>query len=277
MPMIVNCTINSNSSIFGGGLFAGDASKPTILFCKFMGNQATFGAGIYLQDGSHATISSTLISGNRGVGGLYNNYSNPTITNTTFSGNGGYNGGIFNSNSQPVVKNSIIWGNSTPFNDTQSIITYSIIQGGYAGTGNLNYDPQFVNQAPEGLSPNLNGDYHLQASSLGIDRGDNGSISLTDLDLDGNLRRYNGGRVDIGAYEFQGNGTASVVISIASGNWEINSTWDVNRIPQIGDIVIIDQNHIVTLNGEGSAKNIEYRGTGTLKFNSTSSKLNIGF
>ena len=277
MPMIVNCTINSNSSIFGGGLFAGDASKPTILFCKFMGNQATFGAGIYLQDGSHATISNTLISGNRGVGGLYNNYSNPTITNTTFSGNGGYNGGIFNSNSQPVVKNSIIWGNSTPFNDTQSIITNSIIQGGYAGVGNLNYDPKFVNQAPEGLSPNLNGDYHLQASSLGIDRGDNGSISLTDLDLDGNLRRYNGGRVDIGAYEFQGNGTASVVISIASGNWEINSTWDVNRVPQVGDIVIIDQNHIVTLNGEGSAKNIEYRGTGTLKFNSTSSKLNIGF
>ncbi|PWK29074.1 uncharacterized protein DUF11 [Arcicella aurantiaca] len=277
MPMITNCTISSNSSIFGGGLFAGDASKPTITFCKFMGNQATFGAGIYLQDGSHATISNTLISGNRGVGGLYNNYSNPTISNTTFSGNGGYNGGIFNSNSQPVMKNSIIWGNSTPFNDTQSIITYSIIQGGYAGTGNLNYDPQFVSQSPEGISPNLNGDYHLQASSLGVDRGDNGSISLTDLDLDGNLRRYNGGRVDMGAYEFQGNATASVVISIATGNWEINSTWDVNRVPQIGDIVIIDQNHIVTLNGVGNAKNIEYRGTGKLKFNSTSSKLNIGF
>ncbi|MEA5461202.1 Calx-beta domain-containing protein [Arcicella sp. LKC2W] len=277
MPMIVNCTINSNSSMFGGGLFAGDGSKPTIMFCKFMGNQSTFGAAIYLQDGSHATISSTLISGNRGVGGLYNNNSNPIITNTTFSGNGGYNGGIFNSNSQPVVKNSIIWGNSTPFNDTQSIISYSIIQGGYAGTGNLNYDPQFVNQSPEGLSPNLNGDYHLSSGSLGIDRGDNGSISLTDLDLDGNLRRYNGGRVDMGAYEFQGNGTSNVVISIASGNWEINSTWDANRVPQIGDIVIIDQNHTVTLNGEGSAKNIEYRGTGTLKFNSTSSKLNIGF
>jgi hypothetical protein len=175
------------------------------------------------------------------------------------------------------VKNSIIWGNSTPFNDTQSIISYSIIQGGYAGIGNLNYDPQFIDQTPEGVSPNLNGDYHLKVSSLGIDRGDNGSISLTDLDLDGNLRRYNGGRVDMGAYEFQGNSTSSVVISIASGNWEINSTWDVNRVPQIGDIVIIDQNHIVTLNGVGNAKNIEYRGTGQLKFNSTSSKLNIGF
>ncbi|MES2518979.1 MAG: right-handed parallel beta-helix repeat-containing protein, partial [Bacteroidota bacterium] len=277
MPMIVNCTVMSNSSVFGGGLFAEGASKPSILFCKFMGNQATFGAGIYLQDGSHATINNTLISGNRGVGGLYNNNSNPTITNTTFSGNGGYNGGIFNSNSRPVVKNSIIWGNSTQFNDTQSIITYSIIQGGYEGTGNLNYDPQFVNQAPEGLSPNLNGDYHLKASSLGIDRGNNGSISPTDLDLDGNLRRYNEGRVDMGAYELQGDGTSKLVISAQTGDWEINSTWVGLKVPQLGDVVIIDSNHIVTINNTATAKSIQYQATGQVKFKSTSSKLNIGF
>ena len=276
-PVITNCSIISNSAVFGGGIYATDASLPQLSACKIMGNEATFGSGVYFQNGSHAAINNTLIAGNRGMGGLYNNNSNPTITNTTLSGNGGYNGGIFNANSQPVVKNSIIWGNSTPFNDTQSTITNSIIQGGYAGTGNLNYDPQFVNQAPEGISPNLNGDYHLKASSLGIDRGENGYISLTDLDLDGNLRRFDGGRVDLGAYEFQANGTSSVVISIASGNWESNSTWDINRVPQIGDIVIIDQNHIVTLNSQGNAKNIEYRGNGQLKLNSTNSKLNIGF
>jgi hypothetical protein len=258
-------------------LYAGDASMPTIIFCKFMANQAGFGSGLYFQDGSNGKVSNTLISGNRGIGGVYNNTSNPMFTNVTFGGNGGYNGGIFNSNSQPMVKNSIIWGNSTPFNDTQSIISYSTIQGGYAGTGNLSMDPKYVSPTPEGLSPILSGDYYVQASSLTIDRGENGRISLTDKDLDGNLRRFAGGRVDMGAYEFQGVATATLVISIQTGNWESNSTWDIGRVPQLGDYVIIDNSHIVTLTGTGIAKNLEYRGTGQLKFNAITSKLEIGF
>ena len=277
MPTIANCIIISNSAVTGGGLYAGDASMPNIIACKFMANQSGFGSGMYFQDGSNGKVNNTLISGNRGIGGVYNNNSNPMLINVTFGGNGGYNGGIFNSNSQPIVKNSIIWGNSTPFNDTQSIITYSTIQGGYAGVGNLSMDPKFVNLTPEGLSPSINGDYHIQASSLTIDRGDNGTISLTDKDLDGNLRRFSGGKVDMGAYEFQGTATANLVISAQTGNWESNSTWVGFKVPQLGDYVIIDNNHIVTLSTTGIAKNLEYRGTGQLKFNTTTSKLEIGF
>jgi Right handed beta helix region len=276
-PTIANCTIIQNAAVTGGGLYASDASTPTILFCKIMGNQAGFGSALYFQDGSHGKVNNTLISGNKGIGAVYNNTSNPMLTNVTFGGNGGYNGGVFNSNSQPVVKNSIVWGNSTPFNDTQSIITYSTIQGGYAGTGNLSMNPKYVSPMPDGLAPVITGDYHLQASSLAIDRGDNGTISLTDKDLDGNLRRFSGGRVDMGAYEFQGIATSTLVISVATGNWESNSTWDVGRVPQLGDYVIIDNNHIVTLSSTGIAKNLEYRGTGKLKFNTITSKLEIGF
>ncbi|MES2519116.1 MAG: right-handed parallel beta-helix repeat-containing protein [Bacteroidota bacterium] len=276
-PVIINCTISNNAAVSGGGLYAGDASKPSMIACKFMGNQAGFGSGIYLQSSGNIQISNTLISGNKGIGSIYNNYSNPTLSNCTFGGNGGYNGGIFNSNSQPVVKNSIIWGNSSPFTDTQSIITNSIIQGGYLGTGNLSYNPQFVNPVAEGTSPTIDGDYHLKAASLAIDRGDNGSISLTALDLGGNLRRFAGGSVDMGAYEFQGSATATLVISIQTGNWESNSTWDIGRVPQLGDYVIIDQNHTVTVNSTGIAKSLEYRGTGTLKLNPVSGSLSIGF
>ena len=67
-----------------------------------------------------------------------------------------------------------------------------------------------------------------------------------------------------------------MVISVRTGSWEDNSTWNVGRVPQLGDYVIIDNNHIVTLNGTGITKNLEYRGTGQLKFNTTSSKLNTG-
>ena len=161
--------------------------------------------------------------------------------------------------------------------DTQPNITYSIVEGGNAGIGNLNYDPQFVTPNPQGISPTIGGDYHLKANSLAINRGDNGSISLTDVDLEANLRRFAGERVDMGAYEFQGTAIARLVISIQTGNWESNLTWDIGSIPLLSDYVIIDQNHVITINQTGVAKKIEYRGTGAIKFNSPSSKLNIGF
>jgi parallel beta-helix repeat protein len=276
-PTIANCTVTNNAAVTGGGIYVGGASLPTITACKIVNNQATFGSGIYSQDGSNGMIINSLVVGNRGVGAVYNNKSNMQITNCTIAGNGGYNGGIFNSESQPVVKNSIIWNNSTPFNDTQSIITYSTIQGGYAGIGNLNSDPLFINPVPEGLSPNASGDYHLQGASLAVDRGDNTGISLTDVDLDGNLRRFNGGTVDMGAYEFPGVATANIIMSAQTGDWESNSTWIGLKVPQLGDIVIIDGNHIVTINTTAIAKSIEYRATGQLKFNSATAKLNIGF
>ncbi len=182
-PIIANCTFTKNSAIVGGGLFAADASLVTITHCKFNSNQATFGSGIYLQDGSNGKVSNTLLNGNRGIGSFYNNNSSPQISNCTIAGNGGYSGGIFNSNSSPVVINSIIWGNAKPINDTQSIITYSIVEGGYAGIGNLNYDPQFIDPNPEGISPTTNGNFQLKEKSLAIDRGLNGTITLSDKDL----------------------------------------------------------------------------------------------
>jgi hypothetical protein len=275
-PTITGCTIINNAAVSGGGLYAGDASTPTITACKFLRNQATFGAGMYLQDGSNAKVENTLIAGNRGIGGVYNNVANPTFTNTTFSGNGGYNGGIFNASSQPIVKNSILWGNAPPLNDTQSIITYSIVEGGYPGVGNLAINPKFVNEIPEGLSPNVTGDYHLQPSSLAIERGNNGTISITDRDLDGNLRRFMSGTVDMGAYEFQGAATNTLVISVQSGPWEANSTWDIGRVPRIGDNVVINDNHNVTVSGTGTAKNVEIRTNAKLIHTSASSKIQTG-
>ena len=276
MPTIANCLIVSNSAEAGGGIYAGDASMPKIMACKIMANQAAFGGAIYFQGSSNGNVTNTLLSGNRAIGAVYNNSSNPMFSNCTIASNGGYNGGIFNSSSQPVVKNTILWGNATPFNDTQSIITNSDIQGGYVGTGNLNIDPKFVTPQPNGISPTLNGDYHVQSSSLTINRGDNGAITLTDTDLDGNLRRFSGGIVDMGAYEFQGAGVANIVISAQTGNWESNTTWVGLQIPKLGDKVIIDGNHTVTINSEVIAKDVEYRGTGTLKFNSATAKLNTG-
>ena len=273
-PMIINCRIINNRAIAGGGLFSTNGSTPTVMNCVFMGNEATFGGGIY-HLGSNAVYKNVLIAGNKG-NAMYNNVSNPTLTHVTIAGNGGYRGGLFNSASNPVVKNCIIWGNVAPFNDNQSIITNSIIEDGYPGVGNLNMNPQFVNPTPYGSSPTMSGDYQLMNTSPAIDAGDNAATTLTDKDLIGNLRRYNGGIVDIGAYEFQGNRVGATIISIASGNWESSSTWDIGRSPLAGDNVIINNNHNVTILNLGISKNVEIRNNAKIIYNSASSKLQTG-
>ncbi|MEA5459675.1 M36 family metallopeptidase [Arcicella sp. LKC2W] len=68
----------------------------------------------------------------------------------------------------------------------------------------------------------------------------------------------------------------SLIKSIISGDWENPLTWDMGRVPQTGDIVIIDQNHTVTINGIADAKSIEYKNAAKLVFNTLNSKLNVG-
>jgi hypothetical protein len=69
-------------------------------------------------------------------------------------------------------------------------VTYSLVQGGYAGSGNIDSDPLFVD-------PDEN-DYQLQEGSPAIDAGTTGDNIPTD-DLLGNPRDDN---PDMGAYEW---------------------------------------------------------------------------
>jgi Fungalysin metallopeptidase (M36) len=264
-PMITNCKIQNNSAGSGGGIYAEVNSVPTIKFCIISGNNATLGGGIYNHN-SNSLIDNSLITGNKGFGGaaVYNNRSNPVMNNLTISGNDCLVGNIFNTSgsnaSNPVIKNSIIWNNTGTL-DNLSAITYSIVEGGYTGTGNLNIDPQFVSAQAPSAAPTVAGNYRVVYGSPSVDVGDNGSISLTDLDLDGNLRRYDGATVDMGAYELIGNfDTAN------SGGWDVNSTWKCNCVPDGSLPVRIMGNHEVIIpNGmTGQAKGLKFVGDGKL-------------
>ena len=74
------------------------------------------------------------------------------ITNTTISDNSGYVYGGININSNNAyridlnVNDCIIWGNSgqqIPYNDLYTTVSYSDIQGGYTGIGNIDTDPLY--------------------------------------------------------------------------------------------------------------------------------------
>jgi len=101
------------------------------------------------------------------------------------------------------VTNCILWGDNPDeiFNVEGSTpsVTYSNIQGGYPGEGNIDLDPLFVNVTT--------GDFHLQQGSPCIDAGTNGAPELPDTDFEGDPRVVDGDNdgtatVDMGADEY---------------------------------------------------------------------------
>ena len=106
------------------------------------------------------------------------------ISNVTLYGDNWAGWSIYDSTSGTVsIVNSIIWGSDgTIFDDPT--ITYSNVQGGYTGTGNINTDPLFANASEK--------DFTLNILSPCIDAGDTSST----YDADNTV-------VDMGAFPRQ--------------------------------------------------------------------------
>jgi hypothetical protein len=71
----------------------------------------------------------------------------------------------------------------------------------------------------------------------------------------------------------------SVITSVASGNWETPATWDLVRIPNASDKVIINDNHHVTVTTNTAvAKKIEYKTNAKIIFATPPvTKISLGF
>ncbi len=179
-PTFTHCMFTANLGSSGGGVFCNDYSLATFTHCMFTGNSVESGGGVYCH-GSSPIFTHCVFSGNSATyygGGLRcDDFSSPTFTNCVFSGNlrGGafcynYSSSIFmnctvignlaggggmccNERSFPIIKDCILWGNtpSQIFCDWSSYpsVTYSDIQGGWPGTGNIDMDPLFVS-GPDG-------------------------------------------------------------------------------------------------------------------------------
>lgn len=237
---VTNSTISDNSaSLNGGGIE--NSGTLTVTKATISGNSADLdGGGIH--SGDTLTVTNATISGNSagyGGGGIHVYIGTATVTNATISGNnasiGG--GGIYNF-STLTVTNSIVWGNQSQIGGVSSTVSYSIVQGGYFGTGNLDADPLFVAPEPFANAPTTAGDYRLQSASPAKNAGSNAALPADTLDLDGDLdttepipfdrdgnKRVVGGIVDMGAYEVQ------PVNLIVNGSFEAGiAPWSVTTL-----------------------------------------------
>ena len=188
---LVDVVFRGNSANFtpipgyaaGGAMMIYDAA-PTLTNAVFSGNQTeTYGGAIYVM--------------------LYENATGPTLTNVTFNGNAAASGGAISADyGRATVRNSILWGDGGGEPTGAVTVDHSIVQGGYAGTGNSSGNPLFVTPVSAATAPTTAGDLHLQATSPAIDAGDTAAVPAdVTTDLDGSARVM-GPAVDMGAYEY---------------------------------------------------------------------------
>ncbi len=191
---------SGTASAGGGGIRSGDGA-PKILNNMILNNEGMYGGGIVLNY-SAAIIKNNVIMSNRvyqavvgaatyGGGGIWitgdaqsSFVINNTIINNSSSGTGsgaGKGGGMLDYGSTITTVNNIIW-NNTQTNGTSQIadlggsmaVTYSDVQLGYTGAGNINIAPEFDST-----------NYYLKNSSPCIDKGDS-STSYNDISNPGN-------------------------------------------------------------------------------------------
>jgi parallel beta-helix repeat protein len=209
--VVSSCIIDGNIAGIDGGGISCHESSATVTNSIVYGNATLTatgnGGGVSFigddDDICTATITNCIISGNTAVsdgGGIFYwgqashnemNIINCTISNNSTDDDGG---GVYHVFYPVDIKNSILWTNSPDeidsYRSDMAGVTYSDVQGGYSGEGNINADPLFMDAENE--------DYHLTAASPCIDTGTN--EGAPDTDIEGN-ERPKGGGYDMGAFE----------------------------------------------------------------------------
>lgn len=222
-PAIIECVFTGNTATDTAGAIFINVGSARIEDCRFYDN-ASGGSGgaVYtlgpstgkgIAGDTSPFIVNSIFQGNRAVGlggAIFNNSSTPNIVNCTLYDNLATDegGGISSFESSPVITNTILWANSGTAIHLiagTATVTYSIVQGGFAGTGNTDSDPLLIDPAGRDFRPGV--------SSPAVDAGRRTSTSgfgnVVD-DIEGKPRGINGrtgtrgdgSDYDIGAHEF---------------------------------------------------------------------------
>lgn len=239
-PTIKNNLIINNEAIDrtgvasagGGGLRVGD-SNAHIYNNIIMNNKGHYGAGIVWNYATGVMKNNIVVynSGGEdyGGGGVWLNQVGPTILEnniiannsvTGSGGNRGKGGGILIWSTLVIAKNNIVWGNTQSSGNqiylagsATADITYSDIEDGFTGEGNISEDPMFTSNI-----------YLPAENSLCVDAG-NPDPSFNDPEDPGNpgfalYPSLGTIRNDMGAYGGPMRALLPVVVTSVKGNEE---------------------------------------------------------
>jgi hypothetical protein len=263
---IKNCRIIDNEPVALRLL----GNSTTIANCYVLGNN---NVGINSKTFS-VNLNNNLIANNFGDGIFMTSSSGVqqlSITNCTIVANQSIGVFIINNGATLTNKiiNTIIYANDTDGINIQGAtnitnITNSLIQGQTSTTnGNLNgntTNPQFVSPLASNVRSDA-GNYRLKDSSPCINTGTD--VGVSPFDLERNLRPK-GGKTDMGAYE--SNINMNEIISVATGNWESNTTWNLDRVPLVTDKVIVNGHQVTVTTNTARAKDLEYKTGAILRY-----------
>ncbi len=258
-PTLTNVTFSTNSvyghnTEFGGGGMSNIYSNPSLNNVTFSGNTVssstpsdiTYGGGMYNRY-SDPILTNVTFSGNLAGdygGGMANRYSDPVLTNVTFSVNSVSfsGGGMYNrDNSSPVITNAIFWDNTpnqiTSASGSMSTVTYSDVEGGYTGTGNIDLDPLL---GPLADNSGFTLTHALLDGSPAIDAGNPDPTTCPATDQRGITRPLdgdgNGSEIcDIGSYEVSTANIAPTISDITDKNIDENTATGIIDFT-IGDV-----------------------------------------
>lgn len=230
-PTFTDCSFEDGDGGSFGGAFDIAAGGP-VLFerCLFVGNTADRAGALEVFSTTGVIVDNCVFrdnvaTGSGGGGAIWmGSGGNTRVRHCTIVSNDSLVnnvGGLRNQGANgATVANCIFWDNTGPGGtqnpanqvNAATLVDYSIVEGGFGGTGvgNLDADPRFVDV--------LGGDYRPTADSPGIDAGDNSAvIAGALLDFGGQPRQ-----VDTLAVVDTGSGPAPLV---DMGAFEAEAIW----------------------------------------------------
>jgi len=169
-PTIINNIITSNSGMYGGGIvlnYTGAYVKNNIVYnnkvFQAVAGAPTFGGGGIWINSNFAFNKPNFLENNTIVG---------NSSSGAGSGAAGQGGGILIWVTSVPVKNNIVWGNTQITGNQIALVggglanvSYSLVEGGFTGTGNIDEDPFFEAAG-----------FYLSDSSICIDAGNPDSV-----------------------------------------------------------------------------------------------------
>jgi len=182
-PTISFCRFFDNYAAQRGGAMLNQGGSPQILNCRFISNHSAQEAGGIFNRESYPTIGSCVFIKNSAdaFGGAVVNFNSPTLLiNCTITLNTAllFGGAVASKDSDPILANCILWANHFDpifvFGTGMTTVSYSCVEGGYDGVGNIREQPLFVDlDGNDNVAGTSDDSVELAPVSPCIDAGNN--------------------------------------------------------------------------------------------------------